>query len=81
MVRSLIQTILALATSGMLVLEGGKSLIDFLLQLSCLKWSPQYNTLCKKHKNAEGIARELQGLCCVGLCQLDHYFNHNRGAG
>ena len=63
MVRSLIQTILALATSGMLLLEGGKSLIDFLLQLSCLKWSPQYNTLCKKHKNAEGIARELQGLC------------------
>ncbi|QDZ21312.1 hypothetical protein A3770_05p38300 [Chloropicon primus] len=63
MVRSLVQTILALATSGFLILEGGESLIDFLLQLSCLKWSREYPLVVKKFKNADGIARELQGLC------------------
>lgn len=63
MVRTLVQTILALATSGFLVLEGGESLIDFLLQLSSLKWSPQYNLVVKKFKNADSIAREMEGLC------------------
>ena len=63
MVRTLVQTILALATSGFLVLEGGESLIDFLLQLSSLKWSPQYNVVVKKFKNADSIAREMEGLC------------------
>ena len=63
MVRSLVQTILALATSGFLVLEGGKSLVDFILQLSGYKWTDEYHVLLKKNPKVEGIAREMQMMC------------------